>query len=223
MNLFALFQTVYQSFAKYGLNELNIDVIDLCLVRVFGNFIIAIPVICASGKNPVTDIPRNLRLAMLIRSISGVTTFTLLVFAAKYLPIFIVQIVFNTAPIWTSILQYFINNDKISCYQALCMIGCFTGVVVLALAKSPIFDHETQIEKTSQFYFGLMVIFLSAILFSVGGVLTRKMKVVHFSVIQFNYGFLAFLTLLIWVLVEYFTTPESEYGYQYPRLFYYGG
>jgi drug/metabolite transporter (DMT)-like permease len=81
------------------------------------------------------------------------------------------------------------------------MLGCFTGVVVIALAKSPIFNHERQIEKTTQFYLGLVVILFSAILFSVGGVLIRKMKAVHFSVIQFNYGFLAFSSLSIWVLV----------------------
>ena len=60
MNLFALFQTIYQNLAKYGMNDLKIDVIDLCLVRVLGLFLISIPVICASGKNIISEVPKNL-------------------------------------------------------------------------------------------------------------------------------------------------------------------
>ena len=81
-------------------------------------------------------------------------------------------------------------------------MGCFTGVVLLGLANTKIFNKEDQIETNQQFYFGLAMIFATAILFSVSGVLTRKMKAIHFSVIQFNYGFLSVSTLSIWLLIE---------------------
>ena len=64
------------------------------------------------------------------------------------------------------------------------MIGCFFGVVLLALANSKIFkEGEEEIETSQEFYFGLTMIFATAFLFSIGGVLTRKMKVIHFAII----------------------------------------
>ena len=109
MNCFSLSQTVYQSLAKIATRDKGVDVIDLCLVRTLGNFILAIPVLFVSKKHPINDVPKEFRLTLAIRSLLGIIGFTTMVYATKYLPIFIVQIIFNTAPFWTSILGYFIN------------------------------------------------------------------------------------------------------------------
>ena len=76
--------------AKVATRDKGVDVIDLCLVRTLGNFILAIPVLFASKTHPIDDVPKELRLTLVIRSILGITGFTTMVYAAKYIPIFIV-------------------------------------------------------------------------------------------------------------------------------------
>jgi hypothetical protein len=51
---------------------------------------LAIPIIFISKKNPIKDVPNNLKLTLFIRSIVGITGFTTMVYAAKFLPIFVV-------------------------------------------------------------------------------------------------------------------------------------
>jgi hypothetical protein len=63
------------------------------------------------------------------------------------------------------------------------MVGCFSGIVVLSLAKSNIFETKVEIDNSKEFYFGLGMIFTTSIGFSLVGVMTRKMKSIHFSII----------------------------------------
>ena len=59
-----------------------------------------------------------------------------MVLSVLYLPLFVVQIVFNTAVFWTAILGYFINDTEVTRFNILCMIGCFLGVVTLVMSKA---------------------------------------------------------------------------------------
>ena len=91
MNIFGLFQVIYQSIAKVATNDLKVDVYDLCLVRVcVGIFLPGIPILYYSGKRPFADILPDLKVALHIRNFLGIAGFTTLVYAAKYLPIFVV-------------------------------------------------------------------------------------------------------------------------------------
>ena len=81
-----------------------------------------------------------------------------------------------------------------------------------------------KLEDKTMFYFGLGMIFCTALMFSSVGVLTRKMKSIHFSVIQFDYGVLSVTGLLAWILIEYgIENAKGTYKYDTLRIFTYGG
>lgn len=90
------------------------DPIDLSFVRVSLNFGIAIFVLCYFGKRPIEDMPKDMWCTLIVRSILGTVAFTFMVYACKYLHVFIVQIIYNTAPFWTSILAYCVNGETVT-------------------------------------------------------------------------------------------------------------
>ena len=84
------------------------------------------------------------------------------------------------------------------------MIGCFLGVVFLSLAKGGVFQTEKieQVKIEGQI-FGLLMIFTTSWCFSSVGVITRKLKEIHFSIMMFYYGSFATTVLTIWTILEY--------------------
>lgn len=79
----------------------------------------------------------NIKLLTIVifRCIVGLVGFTTMVFAAQLLPLFIALIIFNTSPFWTAALSYWILGDRLTGTEAICMVGCFIGVIVLAMGK----------------------------------------------------------------------------------------
>ena len=65
----------------------------------------------------------------------GLTAFTCEVYGLIYLPVFVAVIIFNLAPFITAIFGYFINNELVSKITKVCMIGCFSGVIILTVSK----------------------------------------------------------------------------------------
>jgi len=90
---------------------LKVDILDLCFFRTLLNFIVAIFVLLKNKKHPVKDLPKEGRIYLLGRSVIGTVGFIICVFSMKYVPIFIVQIILNTAPFCTMVLGYFINKE----------------------------------------------------------------------------------------------------------------
>ena len=107
------------------------------------------------------------------------SSFTSTLVATKFLPVFLVIVLFNTAPFWATLIQYYSIKEKITRNEAICMFGCFIGIIVLGLAK---IDSESSINNRG-FYIGIGMIINSAIGLGATGVLTRKMKTLHFSII----------------------------------------
>jgi drug/metabolite transporter (DMT)-like permease len=53
------------------------------------------------------------------------------------LPIFIANIVLNTAPFWTSFLAWCFLGEPVKLMEIICMSGCFVGVIVIATSEMP--------------------------------------------------------------------------------------
>lgn len=135
MQTYNITSVIYQGMAKVGTNS-GVGAVELCFVRTFINFMISLITVKYSGKHVVNDVPKELRKMVFLRSIAGLLGFTCMVLSLQFLPIFISQIVFNTAPFWTAILGFFMLGTSVSSFDIICMLGCFLGVAMLILAKS---------------------------------------------------------------------------------------
>jgi len=96
MTIYSLTFTIYLQIVKYAVNQMEINPFDLCFFRTTVNFFLAIPIYKKFGKHPINDVPSNRWKYVVLRSIVGLASFNLMVFASEYLPIFILTIVFNT-------------------------------------------------------------------------------------------------------------------------------
>ena len=115
------------------------------------------------------------------------------------------------------LIQYGMTGEKISRNQVMCMFGCFIGIVIMGIAKSDLNKNDDG--NDFEFYLGLGFITYAAIGFSATGVLTRKMKSIHFSIIQFYYGLFSIIFLSSYLLIEFAVSPSYEYSS--PRIFNY--
>jgi multidrug transporter EmrE-like cation transporter len=131
--------SIYQAIAKETTMHQGIEVIDLVFVRVCINFLSSLGTVRYSGKHVINDVPRKYWKLLLIRCIAGTLGFTCLVYSVKTIPLFIGIIIFNTTPFIASILGYYFLGDKVSKTEMKLMIGCFIGVLALALAKGGCF------------------------------------------------------------------------------------
>ena len=134
INLFCIFQVLYHALAKVATNN-DIDVIDLCFIRTFINFLIACGTVTYSGQHLIHGVPKEMRHVLFIRCMIGVVGFTCLVYGLKLVPIFISSIILQTMPFWTSIMGYFLNKEVVTKSEVICMVGCFAGVLVIAFSK----------------------------------------------------------------------------------------
>jgi drug/metabolite transporter (DMT)-like permease len=201
--------------AKIGINT-GIGALELCLFRNFINFILSAITVRYYGKNVVGDVPRELRILVFVRSIAGLFSFTCMILSLQYLPIFISQIVFNTAPFWTAVLGFLILGTKVSSYDLMCMVGCFSGVIMLvSVKKDAVIMEEERTDDNSishnminknvskiEYLIGLSCILTTAFMYSFIGVITRRLREIHFSLMMFHYGWITSLILIIYLLFQ---------------------
>ena len=125
----------------------GVHVMDLVFIRVLMNFIISWGTVRASGKHVIRDVPKEMWGILFVRCCTGTVGFTCLVYSLKTIPLFISIIIFNTAPFITSLMGYIVLGDKVSKLELGLMLGCFTGVISLALAKGGYFEGNSGIES----------------------------------------------------------------------------
>lgn len=85
-------------------------------------------------------------------------------------------------------------------FDIFCMIGCFMGVYILINSKD---KHSESKHSSKDQITGLIFIFVSAISYSFVGVITRKLKEVHFSVVMFHYSLISSLILGSYILIQH--------------------
>ena len=197
MNLFCLCQVTYSSLAKASTNS-GVNAMDLCLVRTMINFTIASITVKICKKHVIKDVQKEAWRRLILRCCLGLISFTTFVFALMYLSVSMTNIIINTSPFWTAILCYLVARTKVSIFEFVCIIGCFSGVVTLALTKKDIKDED----DNSMYLVGLICIIVCAWMNASIIVITRTLKEVHFSLIMFHYGWIASVILFIYLIIE---------------------
>ena len=97
-------------------------------------------------------------------------------------------IIFQTNPLWSAILGFLINRERISRVEFIAMLASFTCVIFIAIARSssanstPTDNTETDTSVSNNgLWLGVFLCLCHAWLFSGIGVLSRRLSRVHFS------------------------------------------
>ena len=98
-------------------------------------FTISVIILTKSKKHVIRDVPTNLWSGVMFRTALGIVGFPMFIYGLKMVPIFIASIITATRPFWVSFLGYLVLKEKVSKSIICCMIGCFCGVIIIALSK----------------------------------------------------------------------------------------
>ena len=103
-------------------------------------------------------------------------------------------------PFVSGLLAWIWLGDKLGVFQIFMMLLCFAGVVLVACSKNKGNDDDDS-EKSSGYEIGIVLTSLLAVIFAVSAVSTRRLKTMHFSVLQFYLASVSTLSSLIWLIV----------------------
>ena len=123
----------------------------------------------------------------------------------------------NTAPFWVAILSYFLLKTRLKIKDGVLMIGCFTGVVLLALSKYSTNEEQDsddpKVVTNFEYMIGIILLTVLAIGYSIVSVISRMLKDVHFSVILFWYAVVAISLLFSWIITDHFQQITGTQGF----------
>jgi drug/metabolite transporter (DMT)-like permease len=104
----------------------------------------------------------------------------------------------QTSPFWTSILAYFLISETVANYEIFAMVLCFCGVIGIAMNKP-----DASVTSADTRMSGIILAFAIAWLYSGCNVLNRRLKHVHFLVIQFYHASFGLIFAIILLTLEH--------------------
>lgn len=208
-----IFNTIQMVVIK-KVTAMGVNPFDMMMCRSLLNTVLSSTIIYKSKKHPIRDIGDGLKSTMLARCLIGTLTFYMLVLESSWLPIFIAQTINNMMPFFSGIFGFLINGEKIKKALIYCMVGCFVGIVVLNVYR----PEKQANQKFDHFNWGMVAGFTFVVGGALVNVLNRKMKSIHFSIIQFDYAFIAWATMFTIIVAEYALYHNDKEKYPYPTM-----
>ena len=138
--------------------------------------------------------------------------------ATKYIPLGIFSILFNSAPFFTVIMAYFWTGDKILPFEGVALLCAFGGVICIGLAKPEALEEKdtsnmSAFEQEHTYIIGITVSLVCAICYSTIAVASRRLKTIHYAVIQFTYGLFASIAMGIYFVTGCISAKHVPYVY----------
>lgn len=200
----------------------GVVIFDFVFFRSLFNVCASALIIKYENKNFFADIPKELHPTLITRSIIGTISFFMFSLSVKYLPLGIWIIIINASPFLTAILSFFWTSDRILPFEVVAMLGAFAGIICIGIARPS--KDESGIDETADmsgwelensYMLGLVLTFLTCITASIISVATRRLKQIHFAVIQFIYGIIATIITAILLISYCIAKNHIPYIYDY--------
>ena len=149
-------------------------------------------------QNPYTTLKRDLMVPLFVRCVSGAVAFIAVAKAVQLLPLTIFQVITNMTPFISGILACIWLGEKLSFFQIVCMLLCFIGIAVVTFSNG----INSEEDEYSSFKAGIALSGIISVIFALAYVTTRRVRVLHFSVIQFYFDLTSLIISGIWILFE---------------------
>lgn len=142
-------------------------------------------------------------LPLICRSIAGTISFFTVSLAVKNLPLTLFQILYNTLPFMIAIIVFIWLCERISKFEFAAMCFCFSGIILVAIYAP---EQEAEVDETGEkedtsYSFGITMALVTTFLYAVAGVVARRLRAVHFTVIQFHYSFIGTVLFTIYNII----------------------
>ena len=139
--------------------------------------------------------------ALYLRCGVGTICFILVMYILKFLPLTIFFMIFQTAPFLTAVISWLWLREVITQYELFAMFGSYLGIAMIGLSQPPS-DKDGEISATNTYTMGILLSLVAAVGLSIVATSTRKLKEIHFGVIQFIYATASTLVCLLIVAVQ---------------------
>jgi drug/metabolite transporter (DMT)-like permease len=144
-----------------------------------------------------------------IRCLFGVISFSTMNYSVTLLPVSIAMVLKNLGSFWTALMAFLILGDRMSCMNIICMVGSFSGVVVLTYSEKP--DDQDHCGESELDKFGVAVAIISSFAVSLVYISTKKLKGVSAPLISLLYGILISVVMVATNITKHLIFPET-YG-----------
>ena len=111
-------------------------------MKTVATILLSIVILLQYSLHPIKDVDWDYAVTLIGRSIVGTIAFSAMYVSVQHLPVFIAHIGSNLSPFWAALFGYCVNKEKLRCFQGICMVGCFAGIVVLSVTKSEAEDEK---------------------------------------------------------------------------------
>ena len=133
INLYCICAFAYGVVTKFSINKHNVNALDVCLIRTF--CMIVSSVILVLVMRVSIRIEEKDRWMLLFRSLLGTIGFSFNCFGIAMVPLTIQSTIFNTGPIFASILGCVFLKEIISYFEIVALVLSFGAVICIAFSK----------------------------------------------------------------------------------------
>jgi len=214
--LYALLGSFLFTCSNFLLKQLNVNMLDVLIIRSFIQGLISIGFIIYKGYRPF---PNSNGLLVLIRSLFSAAGTISFFYCLSLLPLPDLTTLRYTQVVWTALLALIIFRERITLATIIASILTLIGVICVAqptfLFPQPKILNETFQEtlttKNNQRLFGMLIALSCALSISMSIVLNKKLiqKNVRQSIIMF-YFLLTTLSILLVIRIHYWTLSKSR-------------
>jgi len=187
---------------KHLLLTESISVCEISFFRSTISLIFAVPLVLAFKKSLVVE--RDLILPLLNRCLCGVVAFIMLTKIVSMIPLTINQVIINLVPFVAGLIAFLWLGEKLAVFQIVAMFFCFAGMAIVALSNNAM-DESSEVtddkSEFSQYKIGVVLAIFCMIIIAISNVATRRIRNLHFSVIQFYLAVLGFIVGGVWLLI----------------------
>ena len=219
---YALLGSFLATCSNFILKQLNVNILDVLLVRCSVHSIISLCFILYKGYHLV---PSDHRILILIRSLFAASGTIAFFYCLTLLPLPDLTTLRYTQVVWTALLAMIIFRERITLPTIFACILTLIGVVCVAqptflFSRSKILNgtsSETTNTSNNQQFIGMIIALFCALAISLSIVLNKTLiqKKVLQSLIMFYFLFTSFILLLLNRMYTWIFSPSIEEKYHY--------
>ena len=207
-----LFYTAVKAMMKHANLEHGATVCEINFTMVLGTTVLTSIMLPFYGYNPL---PRFFEGPLLFRSIISVIGMIGVTKSVQLVPLTIFEAITTASPFMAALLACIWLGDKLTMLQIVCMVFSLAGIVIIIFAKSPE-DEDQELTKFNSYEVGIAMCCACTVVFALSTVGTRRLRNVHFSIVQWHLAAVGILMISVWLLIEGLIAERTVFSFSSP-------